>query len=59
MSAGLAVGTAGLAVVAVVTVHCMHLLVGASQRLSKLHHTPYLDYGEVAAPGVHGLRWCS
>ena len=59
MSAGLAVGTVGLAMVAVVTVHCMHLLVGASQRLSNLHHTPYLDYGEVAAPGIHRLRWSS
>ena len=67
VSAGLAVGTAGLSVVAIITIHCMHMLViisitfiififssryiqtqvGASQTLGKLHHSPYLDYGEV------------
>ena len=47
VSAGLALGTAGLSVVAIITIHCMHMLVFASQTLGKLHHSPYLDYGEV------------
>ena len=47
VSAGLALGTAGLSVVAIITIHCMHMLVHASQTLGKLHHSPYLDYGEV------------
>ena len=33
VNAGLAVGTAGLAVVAVITIHCMHLLVNATHVL--------------------------
>ena len=28
VSAGLALGTAGLSIVAIITVHCMHMLVG-------------------------------
>ena len=47
VSAGLALGTAGLSIVALITIHCMHMLVFASQTLGKLHHSPYLDYGEV------------
>jgi hypothetical protein len=38
---------AGLAVVAVITIHCMHLLVNATQVLTQRHNSVYLDYGEV------------
>ena len=47
VNAGLAVGTAGLAVVAVITVHCMHMLVNATNVLTARHNSVYLDYGEV------------
>ena len=47
VNAGLAVGTAGLAVVAVITIHCMHLLVNATHVLTQRHNSVYLDYGEV------------
>ena len=47
VNAGLAVGTVGLAVVAVITIHCMHLLVNATHVLTERHNSVYLDYGEV------------
>merc|ERR1711892_1263370 len=35
---------AGLAVVAVITIHCMHMLVNATHVLTDRHNSVYLDY---------------
>eukprot|EP00092_Neocalanus_flemingeri_P033166 GFUD01036067.1.p1 GENE.GFUD01036067.1~~GFUD01036067.1.p1 ORF type:complete len:444 (+),score=99.80 GFUD01036067.1:61-1392(+) len=61
VNAGLAVGTIGLAVVAVITVHCMHLLVNATHVLCERHNSVYLDYGEVVQLSLlpHSRRFSS
>ncbi|ELU12760.1 hypothetical protein CAPTEDRAFT_170430 [Capitella teleta] len=48
-NAGLWVGFIGLIFLAVICIHCMHLLVDASHRLCKRTGKSKLDYGEVAA----------
>ena len=59
VSAGLLVGTAGLVAVALLTVHCMALLVAASQTLANRHKQRNLDYGEVVqvAEPLKSTKW--
>jgi len=60
--AGVIIGPAVLAVIAVISVHCMHLVVSASHALCLRNRADHYDYGEVAEQVFliyGGPKWAS
>ena len=46
-NAGMVVGIIAMSFMAIITVHCMHLLVRAGQVMTKKTNAEFLDYAEV------------
>ena len=46
-NAGMVIGIIAMSFMAIITVHCMHLLVRAGQAMTKKTNSEFLDYAEV------------
>ena len=46
-NAGLVIGIIAMSIMAVITVHCMHLLVRSGQIMTEITESEFLDYAEV------------